>query len=343
MAVTGRHCLLHIGVPKTGSTSLQRFLTANTSGLARAGWSYPDVSRRGWGHHDLAFLLGDGYPAWAVPQPRNLDDLARQLADECRSASRVIISSENFYLFADPIRTRDLLADSGFPPGTIGVVVYLRRQDDMHLSWYNQAVKAQGFSGSLAQSIEETFELWDYAARLAAWSDAFGHDRLAVRVYPAGQADAASSRFDVRCDFLRAAGIDPEPFDFDAAATNTRLNRDVLEFQRTINRLPLPATAKRAFHRELMALTAATAATPLFADHPLLDGPGRRGLLERYARGNAEVARRYLGRDELFAPDPADDGAGPPCGGEWPGLTAEKVAAIVGWLLVRRDATGAVE
>ena len=340
MAGPEPRCLLHIGVPKTGSTALQQFLSVNAAVLARAGWSYPDVSRRGWGHHDLAFLLGDGYPDWAKPQPRGLDELAADLATACRDSIGVILSSENFYLFADPLRTRDLLVRSGLHPGSIRIIVYLRRQDDMHLSWYNQAVKAQGYAGTLEESIRATAGTWDYAARLEPWQAAFGGDNLVIRVYPSRHCDDGPQGFDVRRDFLTAAGIDPTEFKFGVAAPNVRLNRDLLEFQRLINRLPLPAVAKRAYHRELMALTTATDGSPLFADQPLLDAAGRRELLERHGPGNTALARRYLGRDELFPADAAEDCAGPAQADAWDGLTPAKLAMIVGWLLVSRDAEG---
>jgi len=332
-------CLLHVGVPKTGSTALQRFLTDHSGALADAGWIYPDVSRRGWGHHDLAFLLGDGYPEWASRQPRMLHQLLADLAVIGRQTRRIILSSENFYLFADPICTREALAAIGFSPTAVRVVAYLRRQDEMHISWYNQAIKAQGYSGTLAQSIEETFGMWNYADRLAAWREAFGDGSLVIRPYPPGRSDSASHEFDVRRDFLQLAGIEPEAFRFDAVDGNPRLNRDLLEFQRVLNLLPLPTSSKRAYHQELKKLATLASDSDLFDDSPLLDASARRALLERYAEGNRELAVRHLGRRDLFPALPLSGlevmDRRP---GEWSGLTPEKVASIVGWLLASKVA-----
>ena len=49
-----------------------------------------------------------------------------------------------------------------------------------------------------------------------------------------------------------------------------------------------------------MALTAAANAEGIFYDTPLLDSPQRRKILTRYDAGNQDVARMFLGRDELF-------------------------------------------
>ena len=73
--VSHSHCFLHIGAPKTGTTLLQRVLFENKERLRNYGIDYPDISLRGYGHHDLAFLIAGGYPDWATPQPRTLAEL----------------------------------------------------------------------------------------------------------------------------------------------------------------------------------------------------------------------------------------------------------------------------
>jgi hypothetical protein len=97
-----KKCYLHIGAPKTGSTALQYFLYENRRKLAEHGWIYPDVSLRGFGHHDIALLLDGGYPEWALPQERSLSELIEELRKSIADCSQVILSSENFYLFPHP-------------------------------------------------------------------------------------------------------------------------------------------------------------------------------------------------------------------------------------------------
>lgn len=149
-------CFVHIGAPKTGTTYLQQFLHDNRAALRRQGLLYPEVSLRGYGHHDLAFLLAGGYPDWATPQPRMLDDLAAELDAATQGhAGPLLLSSEDFYLFPAPERLREMLADVGVLASHRPViVVYVRRQDDAHVSWYNQTIKAQGHTHSLDECIE---------------------------------------------------------------------------------------------------------------------------------------------------------------------------------------------
>ena len=140
-------CFLHIGVPKTGSTALEKFLLHNRDALKKHGWKYPDVSIRGSGHHDLAFLIGGDYPKWATPQDRPLEDIVGELLYKVAECDRMILSSENFYLYPRPAKTEKILTQAGFPAENVKVIVYVRRQDEILMSWYNQAVKAQGYTG----------------------------------------------------------------------------------------------------------------------------------------------------------------------------------------------------
>jgi hypothetical protein len=323
-----KKCLLHIGTPKTGSTALEKFLAGNCDVLARLGWEYPDVSLRGFGHHDLAFLVSGGYPEWALPQERPFDELLHELKISVADKSRIILSSENFYLLPNPQGVARMLEQAGFPPRTVKVVVYIRRQDDAHVSWYNQVVKAQGYTGTIFECISQNCGMWDYEKYLHAWCKVFGRDNLIVRPYQASDLEAD----DIRYDFLRIAGLSPEGFEWPEETTNTRINRDILEFQRMVNHLPLLPIEKRRFRKELMALTSATTDLKLFDDTPLLTSSQRQDILSTYSEANARVARTFLGREQLFdeklpveAPLPKTER----------GLTVEKLTYVLGWILAR--------
>lgn len=327
-ATHATRCVVHIGAPKTGSTAVQSFLESNREVLQRHGVLYPDVCLRGFGHHDLAFLLAGGYPEWATPQPRPLEDLlaemGRRLADP---PPLVILSSENFYLYPRPEELAEAVRRS--VPGLVEftVVAYVRRQDEAHVSWYNQAVKAQGFTGTVHECIAASWERWDYERNLRPWASTFGADDLRVRPYQPSDLDGE----DVRVDFARLLDLPLEAMELAEAPINTRLNSEFVQFQRSVNRLPLTPQEKRRFHRELMELTRATAGTGLFDDAPLLSSSERAEVLQRYESSNAEVARRYLSRSSLFDAElPDDDGREPTRA-----LTPESLAAILAWILAR--------
>ena len=331
---TPPRCYLHIGVPKTGSTALQEFLWNNRDSLRVQGYLYPAATLRAHGHHDIAFLSSGGYPDWATPQTHTLDELIDGLRQEIRKTPhRVILSSENFYLLRSPQGVADLMARLGFDISVdVRVLVYLRRQDEAHLSWYNQAVKAQGFTGSIEQCIAATRDLWDYARELERWARVFGEANLMVRPYQ--KSDLPNG--DIRLDFCRALHFTRDAFRFGDDMPNTGLNRSLLEFQRLLNALPASIQEKRRFHKQLIALSKASERSGLFDESSPLTRQAREHLLEQYAASNGEVARRFLRRETLF------DTAMPlahPHDGHPVNLTSPILTQIGGWLQMRDSAS----
>jgi hypothetical protein len=326
-------CYVHIGAPKTGSTTLQKLLFENRRILLERGVLYPDVSLRGYGHHDLAFLLSGEYPDWAIPQPRPLEALVDELGRIVAAhAGDILLSSENFYLFPAPEALRQMLEASGASAGRRTVIiVYARRQDEAHESWYNQTVKAQGATHGLSKSIVRWRGLWDYHARLAEWSAVFGSHNLIVRAYEE-DSFAGGSLLE---DFATVVGVSTEGLVWPTERANGGLNRDLLEFQRLFNRLPLKIREKRRFFRRLIELTELTAGTGRFDETPLLTCAQRRQIMTDYQAGNCDVARAFLGRETLFPPSTRGRSASRTERAE---LTLDKLTYTVRWLMTRRDA-----
>ena len=323
-------CLLHIGAPKTGSTALQKFLFSNKELLSKSGWEYPDVNLRGFGHHDLAFLLGGGYPSWALPQDRSLEALINLLIDSVEGLNQMVISSENFFLFPNPSKTSQVLEQSGFPHEFVKIVIYIRRQDEAIISYYNQMVKAQGYTGTIQDYISESRDLWNYEIQLKLWGEIFGHENLIVKLY---QEDELKSG-DIRHDFLQLMQLPPDDFQWPQELTNTRINRDILEFQRLVNKLPLSFPERRRFHRELIELTSATSEMRLFNDCTVLDTTQRKEILSYYTDSNIHVAEKYLGLNYLFNESmPAETLSKE----RFYKLDPEKIVYILGWILARGE------
>ena len=323
-----KKCYLHIGAPKTGSTALQNFLCVNFQKLADYGWQYPDVSLRGFGHHDLAFLVAEGYPEWAIPQERSLSELVDKLQATVAGCSQIILSSENFYLFPNPGKIGEILHYVGFPPETVKIVVYVRRQDEAHISWYNQAIKAQGYSGTISQCIQDNLDLWNYHLQLEKWAQVFGVSNIIVRPYEKEKLTDG----DVRRDFLKILDIPQTNLIIPDKMVNTRLNSDILDFQRIINQLPLSSKEKRSFHKELIELTSCSKKTNIFDDKPLLSFKQCNEIILRYSESNRKVAEAYINMEELFCdtfPDFNFQNKSPSK------LTLEKIVLILGWIMIK--------
>jgi hypothetical protein len=318
---------VHVGAPKTGSTALQRQATDARGILASAGLLYPATHARGFGHHDLAFLVHGGFPEWAKPADITLDDVIADLRSETADhAGDVLLSSENFFLFSHPERLHQALVDAGLlHTRQIQVIVYLRRQDDLAESWWNQLVKAQGFAGSLQDVLDDPPDFFDFAGRLDEWADVFGHAALRVGDYDSLPGDSGLTQ-----DFWSAVRRPElaERVDVQAGEqrVNTRLSHEALELQLIINQLPLTIVEKRALHQELQKL-------PSDPDGRLLDHDRRLEFLDRYRTGNDRVAAGYFDRANLFAdPNPDDDVAI-----RQDPLTRDRAVALMAEAVLRRQ------
>ena len=188
-----RHCYIHIGTHKTGTTSLQVFLRDNEEQFARNNVLIPKAGRSedGVGHHNLTQqLIG---AAGFVAERGGLDEFV----DELRTSDKQVacISSEDFSLLSRSAealtRLRDAVRTSGFTPV---IVVYLRPQVSYCVSIYAEIVK-NGNRKSFATYLDEIRQygsfLWDgwpgppcrYDFLLDCFSAVFGREAIIVRRY----------------------------------------------------------------------------------------------------------------------------------------------------------------
>jgi hypothetical protein len=197
--------LLHIGMHKTGSTSLQRFFVRNRLPLRLLGIDYPEArdatGKRLPKHNDLFHAIShEKDHGCAHPQLGPSMDLIGKLAHRVESNRTTVISAEGlsgehpaFSRAFAPLRGRF----------DIRVVCFLRRQDDWAQSFYKQMVQSREVreARSFAEFIAapSTREHLDYAQLLGWWADALGDAAIRVEIYRPGTR--------VLPAFLKAAGL----------------------------------------------------------------------------------------------------------------------------------------
>lgn len=195
--------VLHIGLEKTGTTAIQRSLQDAREALAAEGVLYPENLGR-HGHTHLTVAIGDcartediRQRTRVVPDPAEKAGFAKRIFDEMASqvsASRpkvLVLSNEHLssrLLESDEVAAlREFLAPLA---DDIQVVVYLRRQDELFLSYYSQQVKAR--CGDRVETFGERPDWFDFEALLDRWALVFGSESLVVRTYPPEGGDLLS-------------------------------------------------------------------------------------------------------------------------------------------------------
>lgn len=301
--------ILHTGLSKTGTTTIQKFLRENRDTLSRQGFFVPVsvMERDYFGQHV-------GLPAIAAARVGDLDTvkwLSRNLLDpgsdfgamledlcgrferEVRQAARhpvALLSSEGVGLLdrRGLAILRDLLS-SLFD--RITVLVYLRRQDRQSVSVFNSMVRTQNPTIDVFPDPPISYHRFD--AVLDGYAEIFGRENIRVRLFePRRMKDGDSLH-----DYMDVCGIAHDPAFVFPARQNESLNAKQTIFlqllQQTIGVKKFPPMRLGAI---LGALESEETFMPARAE--------AEAYYRQFAEGNARVAREYFGSDEpLFDDD----------------------------------------
>ncbi len=190
---------LHVGPPKTATTTLQHFLANNRVALAAAGIAYPLTEQSHW---KLAANLGLKMWHWSFdPAAPTWDDVARSSSEN--SDKHLLLSSESFSYAA--LSSKKEAAEKLFEHlkalgRDIRVIIYLRRQDLWVESYFIEYLKHFG-QGGMEAFLEARKESLDYYRVVSFWASLAGKENVTVRVYEKQQLP------DIRQDFLQTLGI----------------------------------------------------------------------------------------------------------------------------------------
>ncbi len=233
--------LLHIGLPKTGTTYLQQVVWGNRDRLAADGVLLP-----GFGHreHLWAALDLQERPRLAKRHkdaPGSWERLVQQAARQSRD---VLLTHEFFCGASAEQATRAIEA---FPDSEVHLVVTARDAASVVSAGWQESVKNGGtvdlaavMSGQAAGGPEFSMRTWDLAGVLERWTPALPGDRVHVLVMPGrGQPHDLHWRH-----FAEVLGVDPDAYDLPTDAVNPALGIVQIELLRQVN-AQLPAYSAR--------------------------------------------------------------------------------------------------
>jgi len=292
---------LHIGAPKTATSTLQRVLAKNYKRLLRQGVLYPKLLRHGDAHHTLVCDLIQAYQGhsmadlWYGERTRGAawDDLQREIGQHEGQVDKIILSSELF--FGQTQKLEDMLADirhrlSGHE---LKVVVYLRRQDQLYSSFYNQDVKGARQWAFSAYQFYQTHQLFrhHYDELLGIWGDAVGRDNILIRPYESGRWAGG----DIVQDFCALTGI--ELAGSGELSVNESLGPNQLYIKRSLNRVGYD----KGENENVLALLLA-ACPEAHGEHCMYVHRGLyRDYRSQWIQVNKRLSQDYLDGEELFA------------------------------------------
>lgn len=188
--------IVHIGLQKTGSTSLQAAFHDNREALRRNGVAYPLFGSTGAStqHHHKSLL--DVLSGIAPRRAFLPDNWAECFHSETAGADFCVVSCEGFSFLPDPE-----VAASLFPRNRTRVLMYVREPVAYIASVYKQRVKTTNMAMRLRE-FAETYRL-PYLDVAEKWGRVFGRENVVIR-----QIDREADHPDIVADFANLLGLE---------------------------------------------------------------------------------------------------------------------------------------
>ncbi|HEX2590790.1 MAG TPA: hypothetical protein VHL34_04820 [Rhizomicrobium sp.] len=290
--------VLHIGVKKTGSTTLQQFLSKNRPNLREQNAVYLRSPGK--------IVGGKFFELFQAREPdrTKVDNFTAAFRREilgCEDTGvRVAIASDEALceMRRDSAVALQQFLSSFFKE--VEIVVYLRRQDEAMASHYSTSLRGGGTRlVPLPEEPDLKLKTLHYEQMLEVWASAFGESWVRPRLYDRKELIDG----DLLRDFLTVCGLNPNGNFNHIDNANTELSKDVQLFMGMLNKhIPARINGKPN-----------PARGPLF--HMFDDFPDTgkgmkptRGEAEAFYQNfreiNENVRRRWFkGREKLFDED----------------------------------------
>lgn len=190
--------IIHIGIEKTGTTTIQQFLHQNREKLSEYGVAYlrtPGLMNGRKlatycmryeyiddGVRDLGIVSSSDRDKWRATFEK---DFVEELQNLAKNIHTVIISSEHFHSRLYTIGEVGTLFNVVDPFFTeIQILVYLRRQDRVAVSLYSTFCKSGGVGTTvLDETITADNPYYNYYDLLERWATVFGKENIVVRMF----------------------------------------------------------------------------------------------------------------------------------------------------------------
>lgn len=297
--------VLHVGMDKTGTSSIQVLLRDNRARLAELGVLVPETPG-GTRHSRLGlFVKSDDELAESIVwtrQPQSdpaefRQDFERMLLAEIEESGlkRAIFTDEGLFTTSEPTLGR-LGRFSHRIGRSVRLVAYLRRQDDHLISLYQQKVKV-GLTERLHDWVDtDLSDTYDYRARLHKFQRQVNPTELIVRRFERASFTGGS----LYQDFLDASGVDVRAEEMERGPDRNRsLDAESVEFLRLMNlyRVENKGAVPGLIDNRRWARLLAEASTG-----PVLSLPTGRldAFMAQWREPNEVVAREFLHQRELF-------------------------------------------
>lgn len=331
-----KQIILHVGIPKTGSSALQVFWARNYAAFKAQSVDYFPLGDFALGKTGKissgngAHLARAIFPTESPIRIKDAEPIKNAFAEAIAKSNcdTGLISSELFIdVRPDALeKFRDWLISKNVVPK----IYYLIRQQEQFLSSsYIQQVKRHALielPDEYVQRVYKTIPYLRYATRHQLYCDIFGAENVYCGIYDQ-VSDTPKGLYE---SFLDLFGISGEELQFPDQAVNTSLQPKEIVMMLILNKLKPRYSFSDLIVENGVRRGEASSGTY----HSLLSARTCAEISEFFRTENVAMANRCFGRNELF-PEPVSKGGVTPLSGA--SLSFEDVIECLGGLAVRFD------
>ncbi len=310
---------LHIGLPKTGSTTIQVFTCDNREVFEKFGicyplfdYSYEMVSFRRNGHFLFAPYVNEDGKLDRTRPAAEYEEGLNKLEEISKQYDKILLTDEGLWWGS---HTREnfweqLKEDMNKRGLDVRIIVYLRRQDSWIESHWAQNIR----DGRTCLTMHDYLDYMkdrgyplDYYAYISKFAEIFGKDHLHIKILERGQFKGAEHT--LQSDFLDIFGLSlSDGFRVKQDVYNAKFEGNYLEIKRLMNLLPELRTRKHIVFDGITKLDLKNPAKRDYSMYSFFAPEDRKVFREQFEESNRRLAVEFLGREDgiLFYDPPKD-------------------------------------
>ena len=295
---------IHIGTPKTGTTSIQNFCGLNREKLKEQGVLYPIMNY----HYERKSVNRNGYFLTGTikengtrnkeKEKQVFDNELQYIVDCFKENDTILLSDESIWWATSTRRKglwKDLKKHSEQHNYQIKVIVYLRRQDQFMMSRYNQRLKTDFVAST--QSFDEYFAdmngrfkcVMDYRDRIDNIAKSISKENVIVKRFDRNY----FYNGDLNQDFLNILGVKvDDSFQQLKETANTGISVQSGEIKRVLNRLK-PITM--AENNKLLEILNECENVLPESNTSLMSTDEVKNFMEQFVDSNESIVDEYIG------------------------------------------------
>ena len=276
---------LHIGFPKTGTTSIQYFLNQNTAELKKHNFAYPSFDQPDFIPNGRSILTSEIHnPNWSKKIQSNWENMTSII--ENLDVNNIIISEEGFSILQNTKIWIDLRIKDLFE---VTVICYYRRAIDYLATSYAQNTPSGNWKNTLdlLEFIDRSTFIEDGVKKLHEYADIFGRENIVLKPFD----KTSFVEGDLIKDFMNILGISNIENFSPSTKENPSYNRNEVEICRILNKTGL----NHLFHSMVLSNNTKPKIIETISDEII------QKYVDKYHSIECKLAKDFLDKEELFS------------------------------------------